>query len=120
MTRPLDDPRLGAHLGHHFYDRLATVQTPTTTRGTAGSRQVAYADDPARTELPARLSPVNGSEVKKDDQLLSRQTHRIGFQEDVDLTTTERVRIDDDFYDVLLVQPDSAQHTTYVDVEVVV
>lgn len=120
MTRPLVDSRLGKRLGPHFYDRVGTVQVATVTRGAAGSKDKAYSDDATRENLPCRISPVGGGELERSDQVLTIVTHRIALQEKhPSIVTGERFRVGSDLYDILLVQTDSADHATYLDVEVV-
>ena len=125
MTHSLIDPRLSQRLELTFYPDLLTVQTSTIGRGAAGSQVKTWATDPARTDLPCRISPTGGGEIERTDQVLTNIDHRIGLASDFGITTEERIvcSVTPDgvaqTFDVILVETDSQSHATYLNVLVV-
>lgn len=123
MTRGLIDSRLSKRIEQRFYPDRLTVQTATVTRGSAGSQVPTWVDDPDRADIPCRVAPTGGGEIKRTDQVLTLITHRIGLVSDCGITTAERVVVSSPdgptIFDIVLVETDSERHATYLNCQVV-
>lgn len=115
---PIIDPRMLARL-HNFYPSLVSIQEKTEIRGTAG--EVRFDWDDRYTDLPARIGPTGGQEVKLANETYKIATHTVGLRGWYPAITVEDKVVADDGteYNILLTQSDDQQASTYLYVEIV-
>ena len=115
---PIIDPRMFARL-HSFYPSTVSIQERTEIRGTAGEVRLDW--DDRYSDLPARIGPSGGREVKLPNQTYVVSTHTIGLRGWYPSITEEDRAVADDgtIYDLLLVESDDQQASTYLLTEIV-
>jgi len=117
---PIIDPRMLAHL-HSFYPSTVTIQEKHVRRGVHGEELVDWEDKEDHADLPARIGPTGGREVKLADQTYAVATHTVGLRANYPTIDVEdRVVADDGIiFDILSVASDDQDASTYLYVEVV-
>ena len=115
---PIIDQRMLARL-HNFYQSVVSIQEKTEIRGTAGEVRKEWAD--RHTDLPARIGPSGGREVKLPNQTYAVSTHTVALRGWYPTVTVEdRVLADDGtLYDIMLIESDDQQASTYLYTEIV-
>jgi head-tail adaptor len=108
------------HLAN-FYPSTVTVQEATEVQGATGDITLNWANKAGHVDLPARIGPSGGREIRQDDQTYSVSTHTIGLRGNYPLVTVEdRVLADDGtIYDIMAAESDDQDASTYLYVEVV-
>ena len=114
------DPRMLTQL-HNFYPSTVTIQEAVERRGTAGEIEVDWEDMAGHVDLPARIGPSGGREVKLADQTYAVSTHTIGLRGNYpSIGVKDRVVADDGtIYDILSVASDDQDASTYLYTEIV-
>ena len=114
------DPRMLTQL-HNFYPSTVTIQEAVERRGTAGEIEVDWEDMAGHVDLPARIGPSGGREVKLADQTYAVSTHTIGLRGNYPLVTVEDRAVDDNgvIYGILAVASDDQEASTYLYTEIV-
>ena len=117
---PIIDPRMLAHLAN-FYPSTVTIQEVTERRGTAGETRPEWETKDGHEDLPARIGPSGGREVKLADQTYAISTHTVGLRANYpEVTVKDRVLADDGtIYDILSVASDDQDASTYLYTEIV-
>jgi head-tail adaptor len=109
------DPRMLAHLAN-FYPSTVTIQEYSQRRGTAGELKKEWDDKAGHVNLPARIGPSGGREIKLPDQTYAISTHTIALRGNYPtVTVKDRVLDDNDVqYDIMLVESDDQDASTYL------
>lgn len=112
---PIIDPRMLGHL-HNFYPSTATIQESTERRGTTGELNLEWANKAGHVDLPARIGPSGGKEIRLPDQTYAISTHTIGLRGNYPTVTVEDRAVDDNgaIYDIMLVESDDQDASTYL------
>ena len=117
---PIIDSRMLAHL-HNFYPSTVTIQEAVERRGTSGELEVDWEDKTDHVDLPARIGPSGGREVKLPNQTYAVATHTVGLRANYPtITVKDRVVADDEsVFDILSIESDDQDASTYLYVEIV-
>jgi len=109
------DPRMLARL-HNFYPSMATIQEATELQGTTGALTLVWADKAGHVDLPSRIGPSGGREIRLPDQTYAISTHTIGLRGNYPTVTVEDRAVDDNgvIYDIMLVESDDQDASTYL------
>ena len=103
---------------YRYYPSTCTIQEATYTVDTVGEPQPAWAD--FLTDLPCRISPAGGREMKLPDQTYEVASHTInlgGYYPTI--TVVMRAVIDGATYDILSIEYDGNHFTTRLQAQVV-
>uniref|UniRef100_A0A6M3M9I7 Putative head-tail joining protein n=1 Tax=viral metagenome TaxID=1070528 RepID=A0A6M3M9I7_9ZZZZ len=115
---PIIDPRMLARL-HNFYPSTVTIQVAIEVQDATGDITLNWADD--YVDLPARIGPSGGREVRMPNQTYAVSTHTIALRAWYPTITVEdRVLADDgSIYNIMLIESDDQQASTYLYTEIV-
>jgi len=114
---PLIDSRLTEQLAD-FFPRTCTIQNSTETQSSSGKPIPAWAD--FITDIPCRIAPATGKEVKNPKGVYSVGSHVIVLDDYyVSIVTKMRAIVDSIAYDILDVGFDAEHETTRLQVQVV-
>ena len=113
-------PRLLAALQMNFYPSACTVQVATETQNDAGEVLMAWADFAGHVNLPCRIAPVGGREMKRPDMTYTVGSHSIGLAGWYSTIVPKmRAVVSGVNYDILAVEIDGQMAATWLRVQVV-
>jgi hypothetical protein len=115
---PLIDPRMVGSLAD-FFPELCTIKTFTEAKSASGAITYTPVDFAGHVALHCRHSPVNGTEVKRQDQSFSVGSHIIelaGYYSTITTKMTAVVNLIT--YDILAIEFDGEHKTTRLSVEI--
>lgn len=117
---PIIDPRMLTHLTN-FYPSTVTIEEKHVRRGVHGEEIVDWEDKTGHVDLPARIGPTGGREVKLPDQTYAVATHTVGLRANYPTIDVEDKVVADDgtVYDILTIASDDQDASTYLYVEIV-
>jgi len=114
------DPRMLTQLGN-FYPSMATIQESMEVQDGSGDVTLVWANKAGHVDLPCRIGPSGGREIRQENQTYSMSTHTIGLRGNYPLVTVEDRAVDDGavIYNILAVESDDQDASTYLYVEIV-
>lgn len=117
---PLIDPRMLAHL-HNFYPSTVTIQEAMELQDGTGDVTLDWDDKPDHVDLPCRIGPSGGKEIRMPDQTYAVSTHTIGLRGNYPTVTVKDRAVDDNgvIYDIMAVESDDQDASTYLYTEIV-
>ena len=106
---------------HNFYPSTVTIQESTEVPDGTGGITLAWANKAGHVDLPARIAPTKGKEVRMPDQTYSIATHTIGLRANYPLITLEDRAVADDgrTFNILALASDDQDASTYLYTEIV-
>lgn len=114
---PLIDPRLTTKLAD-FFPQSCTIKTSVVTQSTSGREILTPAD--FITDIPCRIAPTAGKEIKKPDGTYTIGSHVIVLDDYYSTITTKMTAVINSItYDILAVEFDAEEETTRLPVQVV-
>ena len=114
------DPRMLTQL-QSFYPSTVTIQEATEVQDGTGDITLNWMNKAGHVDLPARIGPSGGREIRQDDQTYSVSTHTIGLRGNYPLVTVEDRAVDDNgvIYGIMAVESDDQDASTYLYTEIV-
>lgn len=104
----------------HFFPQRCTIQDRVSVRDDHGQPRAHWVSIPQLSDIPCRIAPSGGQEIKRPDQTYVVSTHNIALKgRYTGITEEMRAVIDGQAYDILLVQNDSQNVITWLKVEIV-
>ena len=117
---PIIEDRMLDHL-YNFYPSTATFQAATEVPVGTVDISLVWANKAGHVDLPARIGPSGGREIRQDDQTYAVSTHTIALRGNYPTVTVEDRVVDDNgvIYDILEVESDDQDASTYLYTEIV-
>ncbi len=113
MLKKIISPKFKENMGR-FFNRTVDIEASTTARGDYGEEIKTWTAK--HQAVPCRVAAKQEGEIRRPDSTIVIATHEIVLDDNYDATEADRIKLDGQAYEIVLVREDSAGVLTYLDV----